>query len=197
MKIFLSQIEIPWINALKEGLENPYKLHQWVWSALPKEVNAKRDFLFRSDLKGENLRILMLSEREPCSDGNLQWKTTQLSTTFLEHQAYQFQVQANPTYRRREDRRRLALFDEEKIRAWFERKFTSAGCKICSLEISAPQKVTFQKEKGSPRGTFCFVDATGTLLVKDKSLFKSAFENGIGSAKGFGQGLLMLQPLHF
>jgi len=39
------------------------------------------------------------------------------------------------------------------------------------------------------------VDFDGTLHTKDQAAFQAAFQNGIGSAKAFGCGLLILQPL--
>ena len=65
MKRFLSQTEVPWAWALKQGLGDPYKLHQWIWESLPDDPDAKRDFLFRSDVTHGILRVLLLSERVP------------------------------------------------------------------------------------------------------------------------------------
>ena len=195
MKTFLSQTVMPWAAALKEGLGDPYKLHQWIWETLPKDENARRDFLFRSDVKEQKLRILLLSERVPEAAGNVTWQTTEVSDTFLGHGAYRFQLRANPTFRRSADHRRLAIFDEVKIRDWFTRKLADAGCEVQGLETTAPRKITFNKGGGKHPGTLCSVDASGVLFVRDESAFRAAFDAGIGPAKGFGFGLLLLQPI--
>jgi CRISPR system Cascade subunit CasE len=195
MKIFLSQAEVPWAWALKQGLGNPYKLHQWIWNALPDNPDASRDFLFRSDVKNSFLKILLLSERIPLPSEEVQWKTTEMSDTFLGHGAYRFQLRANPTFRRASDHKRLAIFDEGKIREWFTRKFSEAGCDVQGLETTAPRKLQFQKGSGTHQGTVYSVDASGILVVRNESQFRAAFENGIGPAKGFGFGLLLLQPI--
>ncbi|NLG15041.1 MAG: type I-E CRISPR-associated protein Cas6/Cse3/CasE, partial [Lentisphaerae bacterium] len=39
------------------------------------------------------------------------------------------------------------------------------------------------------------VDASGILEVVERDSFTKGFSQGIGSAKGFGFGLLMLQPI--
>ena len=195
MKRFLSQTEVPWAWALKQGLGDPYKLHQWIWDSLPDDPDAKRDFLFRSDLSHGILRILLLSERIPRDSANATWKTTEVSSTFLTHGTYRFQLRANPTFRRASDHRRLAIFDEAALRDWFARKFDAAGCEVSDLELSAPQKLQFRKGGGTRLGTLCAVDASGTLVVKDETAFRTAFDAGIGPAKGFGFGLLMLQPV--
>ena len=139
MKTFLSQIEIPWAWALKQGMGDPYRLHQWIWDALPDDPEAQRDFLFRSDITESHLlRILLLSSRKPTATSDIPWRTTEMSSTFLSHGAYRFRLRANPTFRRAADHRRLAIFDEEGIRDWFKRKFKDAGCDIQALETSAP-----------------------------------------------------------
>ena len=193
MKTFLSQAEMPWARALKQGLADPYKLHQWIWEALPDDPDAQRDFLFRSDVKGGVLRILLLSARIPASDSDTAWKTTEVSETFLGYGAYRFQLRANPTYRRVSDHRRLAIFDESRIREWFARKFADAGCEVQDLETTALQRHQFKKD--GKTGTDCSVDASGILFVRDEAAFRTAFNAGIGSAKGFGFGLLLLQPV--
>lgn len=194
MKTFLSQTDVPWAWALKQGLGDPYVLHQWIWKALPDNPDARRDFLFRSDVKGGILRVLLLSERIPVSRGDSEWKTTEMSDTFLGHGTYRFRLRANPTFRRASDHRRLAIFDETKIREWFARKFADAGCELRDLETTAPRKLQFRKGGGSRPGTLCAVDASGTLAVRDEAAFRAAFDAGIGPAKGFGFGLLLLQP---
>ncbi len=195
MKTFLNQTKVPWAWALKQGLGDPYKLHQWIWEALPDDPDVSRDFLFRSDEKGGILRILLLSERVPSQRGNVEWKTTEVSDTFLGYDAYRFQLRANPTFRRASDHKRLAIFDEMKIRDWFTRKFTDAGCELQGLETTAPRKLQFRKGTGTHSGTVYSVDASGVLIVRDESRFRAAFDAGIGPAKGFGFGLLLLQPI--
>lgn len=195
MKTFLSQTCVRWAWALKQGLGDPYTLHQWIWDVLPDDPDARRDFLFRSDIKDGVLRILLLSERMPSQHGAVEWKTTEVSGTFLGHGVYRFQLRANPTFRRASDHKRLAIFDEVKIHEWFTRKFADAGCELQELETTAPKKLHFRKSAGAHLGTVYSVDTSGILIVRDESRFRAAFDAGIGPAKGFGFGLLLLQPI--
>jgi CRISPR-associated protein Cas6/Cse3/CasE, subtype I-E/ECOLI len=195
MKTFLSQTELRWLWALKQGLGDPYKLHQWIWDTLPDAPDTKRDFLFRFDVLDHTLRILLLSERIPDNGNEVTWKTTEVSSSFLGHGTYRFQLRANPTFRRAADHRRLAIFDEEKIREWFMRKFSDAGCEVLSLETTAPRRLQFRKGNEQHLGTIYSVDASGVLIVNDEAAFRAAFDTGIGPAKGFGFGLLLLQPI--
>lgn len=195
MKRFLSQTEVPWTWALKHGLEDPYRLHQWIWNSLPDNPDVKRDFLFRSDVAHGILRILLLSERVPGESADATWRTTEVSPTFLGHRAYHFQLRANPTFRRASDHRRLAILDEAVLRKWFVRKFEVAGCEVDALELSAPRNLQFHKKGGAQPGTLSVVDAFGSIVVKDENAFRTAFDSGFGPAKGFGFGLLLLQPI--
>lgn len=193
MKNFLSQTELHWDYALKQGLGNPYRLHQWIWHALPDDPEARRDFLFRSDVRDGMLRILLLSSRKPEPSLEATWRTTEMSPTFLGHGVYQFRLRANPTFRRASDHRRLAIFAEPDVHEWFKRKFAQAGCQLLSLETTPPRRITFHKD--AHQGTLCAVDANGVLKVTDETLFRTAFDAGFGPAKGFGFGLLLLQPI--
>ena len=63
-----------------------------------------------------------------------------------------------------------------------------------TLEVGAPVDETFDKD--GRRGKHAAVDFTGVMRVTDRDLFIQTFNTGIGSAKGFGYGLLMLKPIH-
>ncbi|MCX6923142.1 MAG: type I-E CRISPR-associated protein Cas6/Cse3/CasE, partial [Verrucomicrobia bacterium] len=83
------------------------------------------------------------------------------------------------------------------LEEWMERKASAAGFALepGSLQISARGPTHFRKQKWRPPGTLSIVDFGGTLRVVDRRAFQAAFANGIGSAKAFGCGLLMLQSL--
>ena len=89
----------------------------------------------------------------------------------------------------------LVVDDEMKIRDWFTRKLEDAGCAVSDLETTAPRRLMFRKGVGTRPGTVYSVEASGTLVVRDETAFRAAFDAGIGPAKGFGFGLLLLQPI--
>lgn len=211
MKTFLSQAEVCGEKALKLGLVDPYQIHKRIWETLPHDPSATRDFLFRSDVSNGAVRIVLLSGRIPISNCNMQWRTTELSPTFLSHGAYRFRLRANParrckTYdleRGEPKHRRFALLGKDEVRDWFLRKFSDAGCEIrrieegseiLDLETTTPKRIHFSKGAHN-KGVIYSADASGTILVRDEIAFRKAFDAGIGPAKGFGFGLLMLQPV--
>ena len=212
MKNFLSQTEVRGERVLKLGLVDPYRLHQWIWEALPHDPDARRDFLFHSNVSNDKVHILLLSERIPVDSSDAQWRTIELSPTFLGHQAYRFRLRANPTRRckaydlerKQIKHRRFAILDKEEIREWFLRKFADAGCEIrvidddgndiLDFDATPPKRLRFAKGPHK-KGTLYSVDASGSFFVKDEASFRAAFDAGIGPAKGFGFGLLLLQPI--
>jgi len=212
MKTYLSQSEVRGEKALKLGLVDPYQMHKRIWGTLPHDPNANRDFLFRFDVSKGAVRVLLLSERIPISSCDMQWQTVELSPTFLSHGAYRFRLRANPTRRCKsydiergtEKHRRFALLGKDAVREWFLRKFSDAGCEIrtieddgneiLDLETTTPKRLRFTKCAHN-RGVVYSAEASGTLLVRDEAAFRKAFDAGIGPAKGFGFGLLLLQPI--
>ncbi len=200
MKTFLSQTFLDYVDVAKRELTNPYNQHQWIWENLPADPGATRDFLFRFDVLGNGrARILLLSERKPVNPQF--WETTELAEQFLGHAVYRFQIRVNPTMRvaispadgSRKTGPRKAICDKEKCRTWFSRKFADLGCEVMGLELSPFRREEFSKNER--RVTIVTVDATGIIRVKDPVVFRNGFDKGMGTAKGFGLGLLMLQPL--
>ena len=193
MKSFLSQITMPYAEALNRKLTNSYLWHQWIWQSFPGKPDAKRDFLFRVDIIRDTVRVLLLSEHLPQNNEDYPWQSKSIADSFLMHEIYRFQIKANPTFRRSNDRRRIPLYQQDNLHDWFQRKLEAIGCSLHSIEIGQPQIEEFTKD--GKRIRLNSVDASGILEVVERDSFTKGFSQGIGSAKGFGFGLLMLQPI--
>ena len=190
---YLSQIVLPYESALQKGLRSSYDWHRWIWNSFPDDPDRKRDFLFRVDVQDRQVRILLLSANTPAAIENWTWRTKRVSDEFLDQRAYRFQVRINPTFRRSADHRRIALYKESDIHEWLKRKMSAIGAGLLSAEVDQPRDELFVKD--GKRGKHVCVDVRGIISVHDQSLFLQGFLAGIGSAKGFGYGLLMLQPV--
>jgi CRISPR system Cascade subunit CasE len=197
MAFYLSQAGVSVAAALSSGLADGYAWHKAIWRAFPGRPEDSRDFLFRVDQRGKAFRVLLLSAEEPVSDNLLVWQTKPVEESFLAFGTYRFEIRANPTFRRSSDHRRLALFGEKELREWIARKAIVAGFVIeeGTLKVSAPQTDVFTDGDGR-HGKHVSADFEGILKVADHTAFVQAFQKGIGSAKGFGYGMLMLQPIH-
>jgi CRISPR system Cascade subunit CasE len=137
------------------------------------------------------------------------------SPEFASEQVLRFRVRANPTVKRKfgEDaklpgHRRVGLYKHVEQRAWLDRKAATGGFDILEVtltggrteriqnaSVSAPSIEQFRKP--DPEATSGFhkvrhlsVTFNGLLRVTDPETFVQTLANGIGSAKGFGFGLL-------
>jgi len=192
---FLTRIRIGKSQAARAKLSDSYAWHTALWAAFPDRDGEPRDFLFRVDDQRTQFEALLLSKDEPVAPAWGFWETRPVASTFLEHDAYRFQLRANPTMRRNADRRRLGIYAEPRLREWMLRKGETSGFRIAdgTLTIGAPVDETFVRN--GRRGKHVSVDFAGLLQVLDRERFRGAFDNGIGSAKAFGFGMLMLATI--
>jgi CRISPR system Cascade subunit CasE len=199
---FLSRITVDRSTAAQRHLMHSYAWHQALWQAFPDA--SERTFLFRVEEKPSGFLLYVLSETEPDIPVWGQWQTKVISASFLEQASYRFQLCANPTRRyvndglgnRFEKSKRFVVANPEELKNWMLRKAGQSGFLIEeeSLQISPPLNQYFYKN--GKRGNHKRVEFEGVLSVTDREVFKKTFNRGIGTAKAFGFGLLVLQPIH-
>ena len=216
----LTRIFLDYETAALRGIHDAYDWHQRTWDAFPhldgarnasRGEDAPRHFLARLDDKDGGFQLLILSPTAPrrpvwCPDHSENWQTKPVAPSFLAHARYRFHLRANPTKkvtpkgsdgRRKGQGKRVAVRDFAELGRWLERKASASGFAVepGTLRMDELGLSHFTKEKERRLGTLNLVDFAGALRVTDLTAFKAAFENGIGSAKAFGCGLLVLQPL--
>lgn len=221
----LTRVFLDYETAALRGIHDAYDWHQRAWDAFPHLDGARNDrrgddevrhFLTRLDDKEGGYQLLILSPTEPrrpgwCPDYEANWQTKSVADSFLEHSRYRFSLRANPTKKvtpkgadgkRHGQGKRVAVRDFAELTSWLDRKATDRKAKAAgfaiepgTLRIAERGLYHFTKEKERRLGTLNIVDFDGVLRVTDRNDFKAAFQNGIGSAKAFGCGLLILQPL--
>ena len=149
----------------------------------------------------------------------------EISPLFLSHHYYAFDLRANPVKAvvqrdsnggqvignngKRKRGKRVPLVKPDELRAWLVRKAevrsrdtetgldVSGGFRIMEekpLEISPMVESHFRK-KGQA-GYHGGVQFRGILEVTDREKFIESYQSGIGSAKGFGFGLMLLAPVN-
>lgn len=192
---YLTRIRIGKTQAARAALGDSYAWHRALWTAFQGRDGERRDFLFRVDDQRDRFEALLLSPALPEAPLWGLWETKEIPETFLEHATYRFQLRANPTMRRNSDRRRLGIFQEPALRDWILRKAEQNGFGVRreTLVVSAPMTETFLRN--GRRGKHVSVDFSGGLSVTDRGRFRDAFAMGIGSAKAFGFGMLVLAPV--
>ena len=199
---YLTQILINKRDALQHRLTDSYRWHQALWKAFPSPAGTPRSFLSRVDNYGQNYRVYLLSDRAPMMQPWGEWATREIASNFLEYTHYRFDLRANPTIKRvirsesgerKKNGRRTAIYDPDQLNEWLQNKAQQHGFAILNVEVGAPVTQHFRRK--NRQGKHICVDFRGTLQVQNQNHFKDAFQTGIGTAKAFGFGMLVLQPL--
>jgi CRISPR system Cascade subunit CasE len=205
--MFLSRVEIPW-----EFARNPYDLHRQLWRLFPGEEKETRSngeelrqgFLFRIEENptGRPARLLVQSLRTPeVATGVELVGTREIHPQPVAGQRLAFLLTANPVKTitdmqrdakpsKKSEKCRVPLIKEEDQREWIARKLTSA-CEIEAINILPHAPIYFRK--GNRGGKLATVTFEGVLRVSDPTRMNELLVNGIGPAKGFGCGLLLVR----
>ena len=209
MRLYLSLLRLDSRSrkAITE-LRRPYELHRSLLSAFPdKGAGGSGHVLFRLDVDTETGRmsVLVQSDKEPDWDkvdgaaGFIaEHKTKPFDPKPVQGQVLRFRLRANPTRRVAESGKRQGVLGEEAQIAWLRRKGEQAGFEVVNAAVTSEG---FAGDKMTDRGdrkhdlTMLSVRFDGVLRVVDPDAFRRTVEQGIGSAKGFGFGLLSIAPV--
>lgn len=183
-----------------------YDWHQAVWKAFPCRDGERRDFLTRLDERGGGFRLLIVSPKIPtrpdwCPVAS--WQTKPIPEKYFSKQRYAFQLRANPTKKviklgpngqPTKNGKRVPLRMREELVTWFTHKSEEGGFE---LETDKLRTIPYGPERFQKNGrdtTHTSVEFAGVLTVTDPAKFHETFTRGIGSAKAFGFGLLVIAP---
>lgn len=198
----LSRIFVGTGEAAKLRISDLYVWHRMLWKSFPDMEKKDRPFLFRVDAMRGQFRILLLSSYKPHFQNWGYWETTTIDPAFLYYNSYRFELRANPTEKKVvrdndgnkiKNGRRLGIYKEPDLYSWLENKASHSGFGIDFSEVSSVVDEFFIKDK--KRGKLVRADFKGILTVTDRGEFKRAFNTGIGTAKSFGFGMLMIEPV--
>jgi CRISPR system Cascade subunit CasE len=196
--LHLTQITISHEDAIKSlRIRDSYSWHQLSWSVFAASRDGlARDFLFRVDRDDDSFRLLLLSQSEPVRPGWCpadRFQSKLVPEVFLGHERYRFTLRANPT--KKIDKRRVPLTTDEELAAWMERKALAGGFAVDhgSLLASPVGREGFVRQ--GVYGHHAVVEFQGVLTVACPEAFRRTIATGIGSAKAFGFGMLVLTPI--
>lgn len=206
--LFLTQIILPYDLAVQKlRIRDTYDWHQRVWEAFGGRDGEARDFLTRVDRMEEGYRLLVLSQS---ASEKPDWCPTDcfgskpIPEGFFDHQHYRFSLVANATKKirvdhadggRKKNGRRVPLTKREELVAWLERKALGGGFEVKRDSLRTIPRGREYFFKPGTRGTHAAVEFQGELRVKSRAEFRATAATGIGSAKAFGFGLLVLAPI--
>lgn len=201
--MYLTKVRVDLATTLQEGLADGYRWHQALWRAFPGRNGEARDFLSRVDEKGPWVEALVLSPTAPVPQPWGRWETRAVAPGFLRHTRYVFALRANPTVKRvvrvesgerQKNGRRTRICSPDDLRAWIEKKAADSGFRVeGGLAVDPP--VDQLCWRGPRKIVHARVDYRGVLSVTEVEAFERAYRTGIGSAKAFGFGLLLLRPV--
>ena len=219
--IYLSQLILnPRSRRVQREIAQPYEMHRSLMRAFPDDLAPVSErVLFRVDeqpavagpallvqslhmpnwswLAGDGAREYLLApEQLPPTWRNLDYKPVDLD--LAAGQVLAFRLLANPTFKTGGEKpTRQGILKEEDQRAWLERKGQTGGFRVLSVRTASYTMLhggTLHKEGQSHTPHFLAVRFDGLLQVTDPAQLSETVRQGIGSAKGFGFGLLSLAP---
>lgn len=215
MPLYLSEITIRDETAARLMPRDCYGWHKVLWKFFPSE-RGERDFLYRVDSVPRAIRLYIVSSRPllvPADLPGVLCRCKEIPESFLSHSDYRFKLRANPTRRVKVDARngqrkdkglRAPITEPNALAAWLRNKGDQGGFSIprldrwpseeCPLAICPEGRYAFRKP-GFSAAHHSAIQFAGALHVEDPSSFRETFRKGIGSAKAFGFGLLLLQPI--
>lgn len=187
---------------------NPYEMHRVLWRAFPEDADAKRDFLFhvehsdyacaeilmqsdrRPEVPSHALRIMACKSYQPVFTQGLQ-----LSFLLIANPIKMIKDEGNRKNSRGETKKcRVPLIREDDQRAWIERKLDKAAI-IQTLIIDPANSLKFRKSKEDRDGKIQPVRFQGILQVEDAGAMTALVQKGIGPAKAFGCGLMLVRRI--
>lgn len=218
--MYLSKLVINTGNPLGlRSIVNQYEAHRTIWRGFPDaEDGGPGRVLFRLEHRGgsSSLAVLVQSRIQPdwqpmirerlLLNAEVKELTPEKIQTLTEPgRVLRFRLRANPTKRIvdrtrvRDDGKphtaRVGLFGEDKQQKWLQDKALQCGFCILECRVSASDDSKSRLPGGRAVAIHKGVTFDGVLQVTDSEKFREALESGIGSAKGFGFGLLSVAPV--
>ncbi len=219
--IYLTLLELnPASPRVRSELRDVYQLHRTLSTGFPDgQAYQEARCLFRAEESRRGPRVLVQSLAEPDwrrleNSGRYLAVTPQvkaLDLKFSAGQSLRFRLTANPTRREpgghavdartgkpKDGARRALVFDDPQEtevaqRSWLHRKGEQGGFAPTTFTVTDRGVVLVRKSAGKSVPYAC-VEFEGLLEVRNPELFLATLRAGIGTAKGFGFGLLSLAP---
>lgn len=218
--MYLSLLALnPRSRQVRREIADCYQMHRTVWSGFPAAKAEEERVLYRleTDARSGDIRLLVQSLGRPdwsslagASPGAAAYLVEgcpenpvikQFDLALAAGRQLRFRLVANPTVRRSQRAekapgKRVSLLGEEEQLRWLDRKGEAAGFRLLEARVSPSQRITGWKQgdDGWKQLTIDRVCFEGRLEVGDPDRLRRTVAEGVGSAKGFGCGLLSLAP---
>ena len=195
-----------------------YRLHQMLWRLFPHR--EARDFLYRQVLDQSWPTFYVISDSPPV-DGDGLWRL-QVKDYHPELEVGErlaFSLCANPVVSRRREmngRKQVIRHDvimdakhrcrsqgedvadharlvQEVGASWLAARGENRGFRLEGVRVDGYRQHRFFKGRGVSPIRFSTVEFNGVLTVMDPDAFRETLLHGLGPAKGFGCGLMLVR----
>lgn len=191
-----------------------YDLHRSVWRLFGAPASPERDFLYRLDSHEGRPQLWTLSERQPAATGSL-WRveTREVAPALVEGDRLELSVRVNPTVTRAgkrhdvvmdwkqrsgwrtqppDEREPESAMVQHALCEWLAARQERLGIVVRRLLAEGYRVWRFSKP-GGKQVQLGVCDLTGLVEVRDPERFLAAWRGGLGAAKGFGCGLMLIR----
>ena len=204
--------------------QDVYLLHKKIWELVSRNESQKRDFLYRVEYAAyQNIKhIYLLAPNQISSQKNIKIAVSPRYQPQLETGEFLFfKLRANPIIKRKENgkAKEYSLVMDAKHQfkkngqnyqeqfsldelihdvgmKWLIRKGEQHGFSVKQFEVKTNNDCEYSiKLPGKKVFTLRTLDFEGKLKIVDADRFKKSLFNGIGSAKAFGCGMMMVKRI--
>ena len=204
--------------------QDVYSLHQKIWALASRNKNQKRDFLYRIEYDAyQNIKhIYLLAPNQISSQKNIKIAVSPRYQPQIKTDEFLFfKLRANPIIKRKENGKakeyRIIMDAKHQFNKngknyqeqfsldelihdvgmkWLIRKGEQHGFSVKQFEVRINNDSEYSvKPLGKKVFTLRTLDFEGKLKIVDADRFKKALFNGIGSAKAFGCGMMMIKRI--
>jgi CRISPR system Cascade subunit CasE len=194
-------------------------VHRLVWSWFGDHPDRERDFLYRHEGEGLTTRFFTLSARPPVDPGGL-WRieSKPFAPRLSPGERLMFSLRANPTRKKsggQNQGKRHDVVMNAKVAArssgdeplpvaeliettcidWLSSRAQRCGFEMAGGDVRTDgyRPVRFPRGPRQPDASVTMVDFEGRITIRDPSQFIEALTAGIGPAKAFGCGLMLIR----
>ncbi|MBP2146370.1 CRISPR system Cascade subunit CasE [Methanofollis sp. W23] len=197
-------------------VRNPYQVHKMVWRIFSDGSHKDRDFIYRLEMQEHTPVIYAVSTADRVDlDGIWRVDAKDYHPALRRGDRLGFNLRANPVRTKRDEEGRQHRHDvvmdakyametrdnievdlvQQEGFAWLASRGERLGFSVeeGAVRVDGYRQHRFRKPRSGRRVTISTIDFTGALTVTDPDLFKEALYTGVGPAKSFGCGLLLVR----
>ena len=220
--MFMSRLRLTGSEAKRLLAGGEYKHHQALWALFSDSPERRRDFIYRRMESEPGLAFLVVSERPPSDPlGNWRVETKEYAPALSIGDRLRFSLRANPVRTGRNAEGKQARFDvvmdrkkslreqglaadempsqaaiaQEAGTEWLKVRQEKLGFEVSLEGLRADGYRILEMPRGRGKGKvrIATLDFEGVCSVRDPDRMWKALINGIGPAKAFGCGLLLIK----